>query len=378
MNQQFKHNPSKSKKVNLIKLSADVHKRDYKISRQIGDQNIQPAQVFKPQEAFEWAVKQLESAERVVFCYEAGFSGFSLARGLQSRGVEPVVMCPQQLDERCKRVQTDKRDSRAIASRLDRYLAGNDEALVKVRIPSEKEEDQRAVSRQRDQLMKARKQFEAQGRSLLMFKGLNCPSHWWRGTQSDWKGTCQQNHWPVVVVELLEVYRRMALAAEAEVAALTVKLEEAAAQNLPPSMPALPNGFGELSMEILRREVCQWNRFNNRGNVGSFFGMCCAESSSGEQQNQGSITKTGNPRGRHALIELAWRALVFQPDYWVVKKFKARIDRAKPRSVARKKMIVAMARLIGVDLWRLYTGQTTLDRLGLKARAGRVYVLKSV
>jgi hypothetical protein len=161
-----------------------VDKRDYKISRQVGDQNIQPAQVFEPEKPFQWAVKQLELAERVVFCYEAGFSGFSLARRLERKGVEVVVMCPQRLDERCKRINTDKRDSRAIDSRLDRFLAGNNEALVKVRIPTNKEEDERAVSRQRDQIMKAGKQFEAQGRSLLMFKGLHCPVHWWRGTEA--------------------------------------------------------------------------------------------------------------------------------------------------------------------------------------------------
>jgi transposase len=369
---------TKSEKVNLIKLSADVHKRDFKVSRQIGDQNIQPAQVFEPQEAFEWAIQQLELAQRVVFCYEAGFSGFSLARRLESQGVEPVVMCPQRLDERCKRVNTDKRDSRAIAGRLDRFLAGNDEALVKVRIPTEKEEDERALSRQRGQMMKARKQFEAQGRSLLMFKGLSCPGHWWRGPEATWQGTLQKEKWPAQIIELLEGYRRMALAAETEVVALTLRMEKAAVPNLPASLPALPYGFGELSMEILRREVCDWNRFKNRGNVGSFFGMCCAESSSGEQQNQGSITKTGNPRCRHALIELAWRALNFQPDYWVVKKFRPRMDKTKARSVARKKLIVAMARLIGVDLWRLYTGQTSLAKLGLKAKSGKDYVLKEV
>ena len=378
MNELHKNDPTESSKVNLIKLSADVHKRDCKISRQIGDQNIQPSQVFQPEEAFEWAVKQLESAERVVFCYEAGFSGFSLARRLKLQGVEPVVMCPQKLDERCKRVNTDKRDSRAIAGRLDRFLAGNDEALVKVRIPTEQEEDERAVSRQRDQMMKARKQFEAQGRSLLMFKGLACPAHWWRGTQADWKETLQRQNWPASVVQRLEVYRRMALAAQAEIAALTVQIENAALENLPPSMPVLPYGFGELSMEILRREVCDWSRFKNRGNVGSFFGMCCAESSSGERQSQGSITKTGNPRGRHTLIELAWRALHFQPDYWVVKKFKARMDKTMLRSVGRKKLIVAMARLIAVDLWRLYTGQTTAAKLGLRRQQGKEYVLKSV
>jgi transposase len=286
-------------------------------------------------------------------------------------------MCPQKLDERCKRVNTDKRDSRAIAGRLDRFLAGNDEALVRVRIPTEEEEDERAISRQRDQMMKGRKQFEAQGRSLLMFKGLACPEHWWRGSEVDWKETVQKQDWPVGVVELLEAYRRMALAAETEIAQLTLKIEKAAGENLPPSMPALPHGFGELSMEILRREVCDWSRFKNRGRVGSFFGICCAESSSGERQSQGSITKTGNPRCRHALIELAWRALQFQPDYWVVKKFKTRMDQAKPRSVTRKKLIVAMARLIGVDLWRLYTGQTTLAKLGLTAKKAKDYVLKN-
>ena len=377
MNQQENNNRPKTSKVNLIKLSADVHKRDYKISRQIGDQNIQPTQVFKPEAAYDWAIKQLELAERVVFCYEAGFSGFSLARRLKLQGVEPVVMCPQKLDERCKRVNTDKRDSRAIAGRLDRFLAGNEEALVKVRIPSAQEEDERAISRQRDQMMKGRKQFEAQGRSLLMFKGLACPGNWWRGSEADWKETVQKQAWPAGVVELLEVYRRMALAAEREIAQLTLKIEKAAGENLPASMPALPNGFGALSMEILRREVCDWSRFENRGNVGSFFGICCAESSSGERQSQGSITKTGNPRCRHALIELAWRALQFQPDYWVVKKFKTRMDQAKPRSVTRKKLIVAMARLIGVDLWRLYTGQTTPAKLGLRAKQGKDYVLKN-
>src|SRR5262249_43255657 len=157
-------------KVNLIKLSADVHKRDCKVCRQIGDQNIQPAQTFTPEGVFEWALKQLESSERVVFCHEAGFSGFSLARRLQANGVEPLIMCPQRLDERCKKVNTDRRDVRAIASRLDRYLAGNQEALAKVRIPTEQEEDERAQSRQRDQMLKLRKQVEAQGRSLLMFK----------------------------------------------------------------------------------------------------------------------------------------------------------------------------------------------------------------
>jgi transposase len=376
MNRHQDH-PTNSQKVNLIKLSADVHKRDLKVCRQFGDQNIQPAQTLEPEEAFQWAVKQLELAERVVFCYEAGFSGFSLARRLQAKGVEPVVMCPQQLDERCQRVNTDRRDARRIASRLGRFLAGDNEALVPVRIPSEKEEDERALSRQRDQILKVRKQLEAQGRSLVTYKGLDCPSSWWRGEAAHWHQTIKRQAWPTPLVERLEVFRRLILSAQMEIDALTLRLEQAAKENLPSGMPELPHGFGELSLESLRREVCCWDRFKNRRQVGSFFGMCAAENSSGPHQLQGSITKTGNARCRHWLIELAWRALQFQPDYRVVKKFKPQFDQTKPRSVKRKKLIVAMARLIGIDLWRLYTGQTTLAKLGLSPRKGKVYILKT-
>jgi transposase len=370
--------PNPIPKVKLIKLSADVHRKDFKICRQVGDQNLQPAQVFEPAAAVQWALKQLASAERVVFCYEAGFSGFSLARQLERAGVEPLVICPQRLDERCKKVTTDRRDARAIGGRLDRYLAGNQEALVPVRIPTEVEEEERAVSRQRGQMLKARKQFEAQGRSLLHFKGRACPTGWWRGSEVERQRTVQTEQWPASLVARLASYRRLALAADLEVIALTVQLESEAEQHLPPGLSRLPTGFGKLSLEILRREVCDYQRFKNRGNVGSFFGLCCAESSSGDQQHQGSITKTGNPRCRHALVELAWRALQFQPDYWLVKKYKTRMTQAKARSVARKKIIVAMARLIGVDLWRLYTGQTTPAKLGLRLNTGgKAYVLKT-
>jgi transposase len=323
-------------------------------------------------------LKQSALAERVVFCYEAGPFGYQLARQLQEGGVEPIVMCPQRLDERCRRVSTDNRDARQIAGRLDRYLAGNQEALAVVRIPTVTEEDERAQSRLREQMQAARQSFEAQGRSYLLFKGFNCPEGWWRGSEAGWQRVVKMQGWSETVVKQLECYRRLALAADAEVQKLTAELEQAAATHLPPTMSALPSGFGALSLEVIRREVCDWTRFKNRGQVGSFMGLCAGESSTGESRFQGSITKAGNPLCRHYLVQLAWRATGFQPDYWVVKKFMGRLAKAKPRSVARKKIIVAMARLIAVDLWRLYTGQTTLEKLGLKVHTGRAYVLKAV
>ena len=38
---------------------------------------------------------------------------------------------------------------------------------------------------------------------------------------------------------------------------------------------------------------------------------------------------------------------------------------AKGSAAARKKAVVAVARQLAVDLWRLFTGQTTAEKLGL-------------
>ena len=366
------------RKVNLIKLSADAHKRQFKVCRQVGDQNIQPPQTFRSAEVAQWALQQLELAERVVFCYEAGPFGYELARRLEGGGVEAIVMCPQVLDERCRRVSTDKRDARQIAGRLDRYLAGNPEAIAVVRIPTVVEEDERAQSRLREQMREARHRFESQGRSYLLYKGLDCPEGWWRGSEQAWQTLAQKQGWSAVIVEHLSTYRRLALAADAEVKRLSALIEQAAQEHLPAGMKSLPAGFGELSMEVVRREVCDWKRFQNRGHVGSFMGLCPGEASTGETRHQGPITKAGDPLCRHHLVQLAWRATAFQPEYWVVKKFRERLAKSKARSVARKKIIVAMARLIAVDLWRLYTGQTTMEKLGLRPNTGKAYVLKAL
>ena len=83
---------------------------------------------------------------------------------------------------------------------------------------------------------------------------------------------------------------------------------------------------------------------------------------------QGSVTKHGNPRLRAALVECAWRLVRFQPHYPPVKKRLHILARdAAATGAARKKAIVAVARHLAVDLWRLLTGQCSAEKLGLRA-----------
>ena len=70
------------------------------------------------------------------------------------------------------------------------------------------------------------------------------------------------------------------------------------------------------------------------------------------------MTKHGNPRLRAALVETAWRLVRFQPHYKPVVKWRRILAKgALATGAARKQAIVAVARQLAVDLWRIRTGQ---------------------
>ena len=118
-------------------------------------------------------------------------------------------------------------------------------------------------------------------------------------------------------------------------------------------------------MQLASPGWCDWSRFQNRRQVSSYLGLCPSENSSGSRQQQGHITRCGNPRLRWALTELAWRLLMYQPEYRLCKKWRARIIDPRIPGGRKKQLIVALARGFGVDWWRVRTGQTTLQKLGL-------------
>ena len=118
---------------------------------------------------------------------------------------------------------------------------------------------------------------------------------------------------------------------------------------------------------IIDREIGDWRRFNNRRQIASYTGLCPGEYSSGNSRLQSCVTKHGNPRLRAALVELAWRMVRFQPNYRAVCKWKDRLEKvSSPPGAARKKAIVALARQLAVDLWRVRTGRLTQEQLGLE------------
>ena len=117
---------------------------------------------------------------------------------------------------------------------------------------------------------------------------------------------------------------------------------------------------------MVEREVGDWSRFANRRQVGSYTGLCGGVSASGKTTHLLPITKHGNVRLRTALIELAWRLVLWQRNCQLVKKWWSVMGNPKATKAARKKALVAMARQMAVDLWRWRTGRITPEALGRK------------
>ena len=65
------------------------------------------------------------------------------------------------------------------------------------------------------------------------------------------------------------------------------------------------------------------------------------------------------------LVEMVWRMMRWQPDYHALRKWAPVLQNPRASAAARKKAVVAVARQLAVDLWRLFTDQTTAGNLGL-------------
>jgi transposase len=220
-------------------------------------------------------------------------------------------------------------------------------------VPTEEEEQSRAIHRQREQLVKARKVLEAQGRSLMVNHGIEAVKSWWKPR------TFAALPVPSWLKELLANSQPILIALQEKIRALTVQLQTAAG-------PDQPRGLGALSSVLIDREIGNWHRFNNRRQVGSYTGLCPGEYSSGNTRLQSCVTKHGNPRLRAALVELAWRLVRFQPNYRPIVKWNEILRKgALATGAARKKAIVAVARQLAVDLWRIRTGRVSAETLGL-------------
>jgi transposase len=123
----------------------------------------------------------------------------------------------------------------------------------------------------------------------------------------------------------------------------------------------IPKGLGALTVALLDGEVCDWKRFEHRKAIGSYTGCCPSEHSSGGVQRFGHIDRHGNKHVRVLLVEAVWRLLRWQPGWHARLKY---LQKLKHGASLKKKIAVALARQLAIDLWRWRTGRATAAELG--------------
>jgi transposase len=301
--------------------------------------------------------------------YEAGPSGFTLARAAAARGLDVRVVAPGLIPRKPgDRVKTDRRD----AVRLARLLAAGE--LGFVRVPSLDEERFRDVVRAREDvrgdLMRARHRLS----KLLARRELRFPGggRAWTRAYHAWLAT-------------LSFDDRASQAAFADylagVESLLVRrsaLEKALAELVPASPYTVTiarfrcfRGIDTLSAAGLCAEVGDFRRFAHPKLVSGYLGIVPSERTSDDNRRQGTITKAGPGHARRLLVEaahhyrhrplislelarrqagvdprvcaIAWRAQRRLHQRWR----KLRLERGKPAGV----VVVACARELASFLW---------------------------
>lgn len=237
----------------------------------------------------------------VAVTYEAGPTGFGLARALDEVGVRCVVVAPSKLERPPgDRVKTDRRD----AQRLARLLRIGE--LPAVRVPSEAEEAARDLVRAREDvrgdLMRARHRLS----KLLLRQGLLYDGSAWTAAHEVWLRSLSFDRLGVRLA-FDEAYDAVLSTAARRARLDTVITEMAATPTFAPVVGRLGclRGVSTLTAFGLTTEIADWQRFTG-ASIGAYLGLVPAESSSGDQRSQGAITKTGNTHARRLLVEAAW------------------------------------------------------------------------
>ena len=228
----------------------------------------------------------LPAPVRVV--YEAGPTGYRLARACAEAGISCVVAAPSKIRPAADRVKTDRRD----AERLARLLRFGE--ITPVRVPGPEEEAARDLVRAREDargdLMRARHRLS----KLLLRHGAVYDATAWTRAHDAWLRKQRFQDGPLAIV-FDECYGRM-VDAKARRDALDKAITELAAT--PPYVDVVERlvclrGVSTLTAFALTVELGDWNRFRPES-LGPFLGLTPSENSSGERRRQGAITKAGN------------------------------------------------------------------------------------
>jgi transposase len=298
---------------------------------------------------------------RILSMYEAGLDGHWLHRWLTEQGVISYVVDPSSIEvnRRARQAKTDRIDLEKLMRTFLAFLRGEPRVCSMLRVPSVENEDRKRRNRERDRLLKERIAHTNRIKGLLHGQGIRDVMPLDRGFLASLELRTGDGRVlpPRLKEEIMREHQRLWLVVKqlqrleaANQAELRAPVPGSAAAKIKQLIEL--KSIGMVGGQGLVNEAF-YRRFDNRREVGSYFGLTGTPYNSGESCREQGISKAGNWRARKLAIELAWLWLRHQPKSELSQWFHKRVGDQKGR--IRRISIVALARKLMIALWRYLT-----------------------
>jgi transposase len=291
-------------------------------------------------------------AQRVAFVYEAGPTGFGLYDDLVAEGHPCLVVAPSMVPTAPgQRVKTNRLDSK----KLSEGLRGGQ--LQSIHVPSPVYRELRHLVQLRDTQMRQLTATKCRIKSLLLYQGMTFPAEngkWSRRVLRELKLLACSGAVRFKLDQLigtLQFHFHSAATVQKEIRRFCQNDPELRQSiRLLTSIP----GIGWIVASHLVARLGDWREINNVRQIGGFLGLVSSEHSTGDHEDRGAITRTGDSRLRNKLIQGAWVAIRRDPE---LRAFYRRIYQRHPKKVAARKAIVAVARKLTTRIYAVLKQQ---------------------
>jgi len=362
-------------KKNLLFIGLDVHAKTITIAVAPGEGG--EAHVYgtitHDLHALEKVFAKLRKAHpgaELRVCYEAGPTGFVLARRLAQLKIHCTVVAPSLIPVRAgDRIKTDRRDALKLA-RLHR--AGE---LTAVHVPDASDEAMRDLCRARTDAVQDLRRGRAQLKAFLLRNGYRYSG------KSAWSEPHLRYLRELVLPHAAQrVVLEDAIASIGSAGDRIARLEDQMGAlleswHMKPVVQALMGmrGVALVSAMILASELGGAWRFDHPRQLMAYLGLVPSENTSDQKRRQGGITKAGNGHARWLLIEaaqhyrlppkvskeLSARQEGLSEDIkacaWAAQtRLHKRMMQLLARGKQRNKVAVAVARELSGFVWRIF------------------------
>jgi transposase len=307
----------------------------------------------------------------IIIIQEAGLDGFWIHRVLETEGIESHVVDPASIavSRRRRRAKTDKIDGEALVLALLAYKRGEPRVCKMVRAPTPEEEDLRRISRERKALINERIRHVNRIKGLLFGQGISGYEPLRRDRRKELEKLRTGDGRPLSLhlkAQLSRELDRIELLLEQinDVEDARDAMFVAAQASTPtPGLLLKLKGIGPEFAAVLWTEGLS-RHFDNRRQVAAYAGLAPTPWQSGKVDHELGVSKSGNPRLRTTLIQVAWLWVRHQPGSALTIWFKERVKHNGGR--LKKQTIVALARKLLIAIWKYVNAGVLIEGAAVK------------